>query len=122
MEYNTLQHHGIKGQKWGVRRYRNEDGTLTSAGKKRAKTLSDSKRVKAIRKKKIKNMSNDELREANNRLQLERQYKDLTKKKSKGEKAVKAFITTAGTLVAVEGAMITYKRIGKKIVDKLIDG
>lgn len=30
-----LQHHGIKGQKWGVRRFQNADGTLTSAGKKR---------------------------------------------------------------------------------------
>lgn len=28
-------HHGVKGQKWGVRRYMNEDGTLTAAGKKR---------------------------------------------------------------------------------------
>lgn len=30
-----LMHHGIKGQKWGVRRYQNEDGTLTEAGKAR---------------------------------------------------------------------------------------
>ena len=30
-----LQHHGIKGQKWYVRRYQNEDGSLTEAGKKR---------------------------------------------------------------------------------------
>lgn len=30
-----LAHHGIKGQKWGIRRYQNPDGTLTEAGKKR---------------------------------------------------------------------------------------
>ena len=30
-----LAHHGIKGQKWGVRRFQNEDGTLTDAGKAR---------------------------------------------------------------------------------------
>ena len=32
---NELQHHGIKGQKWGVRRFQNKDGSLTPAGKKR---------------------------------------------------------------------------------------
>ena len=31
----ALAHHGILGQKWGVRRYQNEDGTLTPAGKRR---------------------------------------------------------------------------------------
>lgn len=30
-----LIHYGVKGQKWGVRRYQNKDGSLTSAGKKR---------------------------------------------------------------------------------------
>lgn len=32
---NYLEHHGILGQKWGIRRYQNEDGSLTEAGKKR---------------------------------------------------------------------------------------
>lgn len=31
----VLQHYGIKGQKWGVRRFQNEDGTRTEAGRKR---------------------------------------------------------------------------------------
>lgn len=34
--WSELYHHGIKGQKWGVRRYQNKDGTLTTEGKKRA--------------------------------------------------------------------------------------
>lgn len=34
MTESELYHHGIKGQKWGVRRFQNEDGSLTSAGKK----------------------------------------------------------------------------------------
>lgn len=32
---NELYHHGIKGMKWGIRRYQNEDGSLTNAGKRR---------------------------------------------------------------------------------------
>ncbi len=33
---SELYHHGIKGQKWGVRRFQNADGSLTAAGKRRA--------------------------------------------------------------------------------------
>ena len=41
-----LKHHGILGQKWGVRRYQNEDGTLTEEGKKRQRELESGKASK----------------------------------------------------------------------------
>ena len=36
---NELYHYGVKGQKWGVRRYQNSDGSLTDNGKKRVAKL-----------------------------------------------------------------------------------
>lgn len=35
--YDELYHHGIKGMRWGVRRFQNEDGTLTAQGRQRYK-------------------------------------------------------------------------------------
>lgn len=43
---DSIKHHGIKGQKWGVRRYQNEDGSLTVEGRERyGKAIERSKEI-----------------------------------------------------------------------------
>lgn len=87
-------HHGIKGQKWYVRRFQNPDGSLTAAGKRRyakleaqttkledeKRKLSPKEKVKETPnphgKKKIFDMNDEELRSEINRLNLEKQYRD----------------------------------------------
>lgn len=52
---NELMHWGIKGMKWGVRRYQNKDGSLTPAGKKRYdKEMAKLKEEEKIAKNKLK--------------------------------------------------------------------
>lgn len=50
MNEYELYHHGIKGQKWGVRRYQNADGSLTAKGKKRYSNKEIKQDRDAIRK------------------------------------------------------------------------
>lgn len=88
-ESKELQHWGIPGMKWGVRRYQNKDGSLTPAGRKRADKLKDeyssltgkrlirkpnSKSTTESKPKTVKEMSDNELREKTNRMRLENDY------------------------------------------------
>ena len=52
-----LYHHGIKGQKWGVRRYQNDDGTFTEAGKERY--FGSKKEIKREARKEFRNKKNE---------------------------------------------------------------
>ena len=109
---NELYHHGIKGQKWGVRRFQNKDGSLTLAGKnRRGNAASPNDKEKINRKnalKKRRTMPISDLKSRIDRLKLERELKNLTEEDlSPGRKAVKDILTSAGTKVlttAVAGA------------------
>ena len=50
MYNDELMHYGVKGMKWGVRRYRNADGSLTPKGKKHYSKMSDDKLQKILYK------------------------------------------------------------------------
>ena len=55
---NALEHHGILGQKWGVRRFQNKDGSLTPKGKKHYGNMSDDKLQKSLYKQVKKERAN----------------------------------------------------------------
>lgn len=80
---NSLYHFGIKGMKWGIRRYQNKDGSLTAAGKKRYNEGEQSSSEKTTsstssnRSRSISELSDAELRTRINRLNLEKQYRQL---------------------------------------------
>lgn len=87
---DEMQHHGIKGQKWGVRRFQNEDGSYTAAGKRRAQEQS--------KKENVKDLSDEELAQRIQRLSLEKSYKNLSKEPtppSQLEKTKKAVDATS---------------------------
>lgn len=65
MSHSELMHFGVKGMKWGVRK----------------KRIKDAKRWTSKKQAKIDGMSDDQLKKANNRLRLEKEYKQLTQTK-----------------------------------------
>lgn len=103
MVNDYLEHYGIKGQKWGVRRYQNPDGTRTPEGKIRYERNTSKKDVRqqAIDKMNyryhnrgpLSSLSDDELKSRINRLKLEEEYSrymEKTQPVSRGKQFVKS--------------------------------
>lgn len=115
---NELYHYGILGMKWGVRRA----GKSGSSKPKRVKS-EDYTRAKNLKKKKLSELSNVELKELNNRMQLESQYKNLKKQNINiGRKFVTDLVYDTAKNTASSYAS-KYARQGiDKFVDKMMSG
>ena len=137
-----LKHHGIKGMKWGVRRFQNADGSLTPEGRKRygsgdlkeaQKKVEKGKMVDGVKKtrvkaaekqqKKIKDdlskMSDQELRDIVNRLNMEERYTQVMKSRGveSGKNRVDKILEYAGTALTIGSSalsiMIAIKELQK---------
>ena len=143
---DELYHYGVLGMKWGIRRYRNKDGTLTSAGKKKRKedsketnnkqskvsnsinksTQSISSKNNTQKSKSIKDLSDAELKAKIERLNLENRYKELMRssnppKNSEGKMFVKNVLKKSGENLLPQilnhyGAKLANNLIGENVI------
>lgn len=126
MNNEELAHHGILGQRWGIRRYQNPDGSLTPAGRKRAQKLKGQykeltgKKIKGKipksqedpNKKSIKNLTDTELTDRIKRLRGEKEAHQLERDlSSNGSK----FVRSVGKDVLAPAAV----EAGRNLMSKL---
>lgn len=118
MTNEELIHYGIIGMKWGKRRYQYKDGSLTPEGRKRYADDNSDDYNKAHSPKSVKSMSDAELKARLNRLNMEKQYKQLTANEvSGGRKFVQDVLVNA----AKQTATTYVSKYMTKGVDYLID-
>lgn len=131
MEDNELYHYGVLGMKWGIRKERKRSGKKKKAKLVLESPFSQKKRQAEAKQKappssqaargvkKLSDMSDDELRALINRMQLERQYKDLLpKKQEKGKSWAKQFLAKNAEYILTQAVQKTADRAIKKALDK----
>lgn len=145
-----LYHHGIKGMRWGIRRFQNPDGSLTDEGKKRKQTYDEVNNFAESRRKysqsrkedfdnainagrkgvdagnealkvydrfanrnkkpvDLSQMSDKELQQRINRMNMEQQYQRLvgSNETSKGRQFAEDVLSVAGSALAIGSSALT---------------
>lgn len=123
---NILYHHGILGQKWGVRRFQNKNGALTSAGKARyansngkPKPSPHSAEAKRADLKNIDTLSTAQLKKKIERLQMEKQLRELTESEvNSGRTYAKKIMKDVGSKVITTAAAGGILYLGKAALSK----
>lgn len=131
-ECSVIKHHGIQGQRWGIRRFQNADGTLTDAGKKRLSKLEEKAHkhdaeIKKLQgknkpptpnphgKKSIFDMSDKELQKEIDRLNLEKRYKDYMKELYPNNSGSKKQRLIDGRKVTSDILNTAFTNVGKSV-------
>jgi len=126
-----IKHYGVKGMKWGRRKsgksrvhgYLKKKYPLHSNPKKElAEVEGTSSRGSTSRKKKsVKDLSDTELREAVNRLNMEKQYKSLTKpQRSASRKFVEEVLVNAAKKTASNQVSKGMDKAAKNLIDEML--
>lgn len=107
-----LEHHGVKGQKWGVRRNRKSNNSVSISR--------DHRTAQALRGRKVSSLSNKELRIANERANLQKNFRNLNPTAvQRGGAHVKSILTTLGVgTTAVSLVKFSKTPEGKELLDK----
>lgn len=139
MDNNELNHHGVLGMKWGIRRSPAQLGHKPSSSNKssfnrnsssKTSRLKESKKasskVEAPKKKQISEMSEEEINKKIKRMQLEKTYKQLTselnpKKVSKGRLFVLKVLEKSGENIATQLTTYAMGTVVNKVASKFVD-